>query len=140
MKYFRLLLAFAAASTFAFAAEKPAEKPAELLTPDQVTALAAIDARMVGVDEIATRIDDPEYKDEVAKQIADLKKRRQALETNFDQGLYEALMHSVISRYQIIALWLKPPALAAPPGFKVPPRRKSDSKGSSDTSPGAYNN
>jgi hypothetical protein len=37
-----------------------------------------------------------------------------ALEKNYDQGRYEALMHSVISRYQIIALWLKAAPLPSP--------------------------
>lgn len=128
------------------AADKPAEKPAQSeveavipppLTDEQKTALAAIDARMIGVEDIAKKIDDADYKQEVAEQIADLKKRRLALEKNYDQGLSEALMHSVISRYQIIALWLKPPALPPPPGFKLPPPRPKSQK-KSDNAPGTY--
>jgi hypothetical protein len=85
------------------------------LTSEQKTALAAVDVRLAGVEALAAKIDDPDYKAEVAKQIEDLKRRRLAIEKNFDPGLYEALMHSVISRYQVIALWLKPPPLPPPP-------------------------
>jgi hypothetical protein len=106
-------------------AAEPAEKkvladelqavPGNTLTPEQKAALRAIDVRLAGAEALAAKIDDPEYKAEVAKQIEDLKRRRLAIEKNFDPGLYEALMHSVISRYQVIALWLKPPPLPPPP-------------------------
>ena len=93
-----------------------AAEPADnTLTPEQKAALAAVDVRLAGVVALAAKIDDPNYKAEVARQIEDLKKRRLAIEKNFDPGLYEVLMHSVISRYQVIALWLKPPPLPAPP-------------------------
>jgi hypothetical protein len=69
---------------------------------------------LAGVEALAAKIDDPVYKAEVLRQIEDLKKRRLAIEKNFDPGLYEVLMHSVISRYQVIALWLKPAPLPAP--------------------------
>ena len=92
-----------------------AAEPADnTLTPEQKTALAAVDVRLAGVVALAAKIDDPNYKAEVARQIDDLKKRRLAIEKNFDPGLYEVLMHSVISRYQVIALWLKPAPLPAP--------------------------
>src|SRR5262245_29867833 len=78
-----------------------------LLTPEQKTALAAVDVRLAGVETLAAKIVDPDYKADVARQIEDLKKTRLAIEKNFDSGRYEALMHSVISRYQVIALWLK---------------------------------
>jgi hypothetical protein len=84
------------------------------LSPEQKAALAAIDIRLAGVETIAAKIDDPRYKAEVARQIDDLKNTRLGLEKNFDAGRYEALMHSVISRYQVIALWLKAPALPPP--------------------------
>src|SRR6478736_6658 len=84
---------------------------ASSLTPEQKTALAAVDVRLAGVKTLAAKIDDPDYKAEVARQIEDLKKTRLAIEKDFDQGRYEALMHSVISRYQVIALWLKAPSL-----------------------------
>src|SRR5262245_29327041 len=84
------------------------------LTPEQHLALTAVDVRLAGVETLAAKIDDPAYKAEVARQIDELKKTRQAIENNFDQGRYEALMHSVISRYQVIALWLKAPPLPAP--------------------------
>ncbi len=87
---------------------------ANALTPEQKAALAAVDARLVGVETIAAKIDDPAYKAEVARQIEELKKTRLAVEKDFDQGRYEALMHSVISRYQVIALWLQAPPLPAP--------------------------
>src|SRR5262245_38526954 len=93
-----------------------AAEPADhALTPEQKAALAAVDVRLAGVVALAAKIDEPNYKAEVARQIEDLKKRRLAIEKNFDPGLYEVLMHSVISRYQVIALWLKPAPLPAPP-------------------------
>jgi hypothetical protein len=92
-----------------------AAEPADnTLTPEQKAALAAVEVRLAGVVALAAKIDDPNYKAEVARQIEDLKKRRLAIEKNFDPGLYEVLMHSVISRYQVIALWLKPATLPAP--------------------------
>jgi len=99
-----------------FALGLTAAEPADnTLTPEQKAALAAVDVRLAGVVALAAKIDDPNYKAEVARQIEDLKKRRLAIEKNFDPGLYEVLMHSVISRYQVIALWLKPAPLPAPP-------------------------
>src|SRR5580658_7078113 len=88
-----------------------AEPAYNTLTPEQKAALAALDVRLAGVEALAAKIDDPDYKAEVARQIEDLKKRRLAIEKNFDPGLYEVLMHSVISRYQVIALWLEPAPL-----------------------------
>jgi hypothetical protein len=93
---------------------------ADNLTPEQKTALAAVDVRLAAVEALAAKIDDADYKTEVEKQIEDLKKRRLALEKNFDPALYETLMHSVISRYQVTALWLKPPPL--PPPDELRPR------------------
>ena len=90
------------------------------LTPEQATALAAIDMRLAGVEKLAQRIDDAGYRSEVGRQIEDLKERRRKLEEEFDPSLYESLMHSVISRYQVIALWLKPPPLP-PPAIAPPP-------------------
>src|SRR5262249_19164523 len=84
------------------------------LTPEQKAALAAVDVRLDGVQTLAAKIDDVDYKTDVARQIDDLKKRWLPFEKNFDQARYEALMPSVISRYQVIALWLKAPPLPAP--------------------------
>lgn len=84
------------------------------LTAEQKSALAAVDVRLAGVETLAAKVNDPAYKAEVARQIQDLKKRRLEIEKNFDPALYETLMHSVISRYQVIALWLKAPALPVP--------------------------
>ena len=91
------------------------------LTPDQKMALAAVDVRMAGVETLAAKIDDPNYRAEVARQIEDLKKSRLAIEKNFDQGRYEVLMQSVISRYQVIALWLKAPPLPPPESNTLTP-------------------
>ncbi len=109
------------------------------LTDEQKNALTAIDARIVGLEAIVAKVDDADYKDDCQKAVADLKKRRKALETTYDQGLSEALMHSVISRYQVVALWLTPPRLPAPPGF-VPVAKPAPKKGagSSDNAPGTY--
>ena len=138
----KLLCLLLPLATLGLAAAEPAAKvtSAELdavvgtaLTPEQKIVLAAVDARIVGVEAIIAKVDDPEYKEDILSQLADLKKRRLELEKNFDQGLYEVLMHSVISRYQVIALWLKAPALPPPPGTVVVttkrPKRKSTDKG-----------
>lgn len=84
------------------------------LTAEQKSALAGIDVRLAAAETLAAKIEDPTYKAEVARQLTELRERRLALEKNFDQGLYEVLMHSVISRYQVIALWLQPPSLPPP--------------------------
>jgi hypothetical protein len=118
--------------------EAPAAAPTPL-TEEQKNALAAIDSRMVGLEAIVAKVDDVDYKDDCLKAVADLKKRRKALETNYDQGLTEALMHSLISRYQIVALWLTPPRLPPPAGF-VPVAKPAPKKGggSTDNAPGTY--
>ena len=46
------------------------------LTPEQKTALAAVDVRLAAVETLAAKIDDPDYKREVARQIEELQKRR----------------------------------------------------------------
>ena len=109
------------------------------LTPDQKSALAAVDARMVGLEALVAKVDDADYKADCLAAVADLKKRRMEMEKNFDQGLYEVLMHSLISRYQVVALWLKPPALPPPAGWVAPAVKKPQGKpGSSDNAPGSY--
>src|SRR5262245_32220517 len=90
-------------------AAEPGVLAGSSLTPEQKAALAALDSRLAGVETLARKIDDGSYKVEVVRQIEDLKKSRSAIEKDFDQGRYEVLMHSVISRYQVIALWLKSP-------------------------------
>ena len=99
-----------------YGADKPPPVIPEVaipLTDAERAQLKAIDARIVGVEAIAEKIDDPAYKEATVKAIVDLKKRKAALERKFDPGLAEALMHSVISRYQMIALWLRPAPLPA---------------------------
>jgi len=105
------------------------------LTSEEQTALAAVDVRIAGVEAIAAKIEDPAYKASTLASIVDLKRRRASLGKKFDPGLYETLMHSVISRYQIVALWLKPPLLppsaakstaaATPP---APAQKKTETK------------
>jgi len=92
-------------------ADEQAAVATSALSAEQQAALAAVDVRLAGVETLAAKIDDPDYKAEVARQIEDFKETRLAIEKNFDQGRYEALMHSVISRYQVVALWLKAPPL-----------------------------
>src|SRR5262245_23855487 len=108
-----------AAETRQIIADEVAADSGQVLTTEQKGALAAVDARLAGVEAIAAKIDDPDYKAEVLRQIDELKKTRLAIEKNFDQGRYEALMHSVISRYQVIALWLKAPAVPPPEQNKL---------------------
>src|SRR5689334_17156633 len=103
-------LAAIALATANALADEPAVIDNNSLTAEQKTALAAVAARLVGVEALAAKIDDPAYKAEVARQLAELKKSQLAIERNFDQGAYDALMHSVISRYQVIGLWLKAPS------------------------------
>ena len=87
----------------------PAPAVSVPLTAEQKTALRAVDVRIAGVESLVAKIDDPVQKAANVTAVADLKKRRAAMEKNFDPELYEALMHSVISRYQTVALWLTPP-------------------------------
>jgi len=96
-------------------ADEPSSVAGNSLTAEQKAALAALDVRLAAVETLATKIDDPAYKSEVARQFEDLKRSRLKIEKDFDPAAYEALMHSVISRYQIIALWLKSPPLPPPP-------------------------
>lgn len=63
---------------------------------------------------LLAKVDDPTYRAKEASAVADMKKRRAGLEKNFDPMTYESLMHSVISRYQVIAPWLTPPRLPGP--------------------------
>ena len=97
-----------------YSTDKPAPAPTITvpLTPEQKTALQAVDIRIAGVEALAAKVEDPAYRENCSSAIRDLKRRRVSLEKNFEPGLYEALMHSVISRYQVIALWLTPPRLA----------------------------
>jgi hypothetical protein len=101
-------------------ADDPSAVADNSLTPEQKAALKSVDVRLAALESLATRIDDPAYKSEVARQIEDLKKRRLEIEKNFDQAAYEALMHNVISRYQVVGLWLKSPPLPPDPNATVP--------------------
>jgi hypothetical protein len=92
----------------------PIPEVAVPLTPEEKTLLAAVDVRLAAVERIAEKVDDPAYKSSVNAAIADLKKRRAALEKKFDPASYETLMHNVIGRYQVIALWLTPPRTLPP--------------------------
>lgn len=92
--------------------DKPAAKAPPVaipLTAEQKAALRAVDVRIGGVEALLAKVDDPVYRAKEVKAVADMKKRRAGLEKNFDPMTYETLMHSVISRYQVIALWLTPP-------------------------------
>ena len=84
------------------------------LTPQEKAQLAAIDIRLAAVETLVSKIDDPAFKGSSVSAIADIKKRRAALEKKFDPAGYETLMHLVIGRYQVVALWLKPPRLPEP--------------------------
>jgi hypothetical protein len=112
-----------------YGTEKPAKAPAVSipLTPEQKTALEAVDARIAGIETLIAKIDDAAYKAASIGAVADLKRRRVSLEKNFEAGLYESLMHSVISRYQIVALWLTPPRLPGP-GAKPAAELKPDAR------------
>jgi hypothetical protein len=95
-----------------YTTDKPAAKAPPVaipLTAEQKSALRAVDVRLAGVEALLAKVDDPVYRAKEAKAVADMKKRRAGLEKNFDPMTYETLMHSVISRYQVIALWLTPP-------------------------------
>lgn len=113
---FPLLVLAGAAAAPAAAQESPTDKPAAKappvaipLTEEQKSALRAVDVRLAGVEALLAKVDDPVYRAKEEKAVADMKKRRAGLEKNFDPMTYETLMHSVISRYQVIALWLTPP-------------------------------
>lgn len=109
-------LAAPAAPAQDYTTDKPAKQPAVAvpLTEEQKASLRALDVRLAGLEALLARVDDPAYHAREAKSLADLKRRRAGLERNFDPMSYESLMHSVISRYQVIALWLTPPREPAP--------------------------
>jgi hypothetical protein len=128
MKNVRSIVSLAFVTSLAVAQDYGTDKPPPTpeisipLTAEQRASLHAVGVRLAAVEALAEKIDDPAYKAATVTAIADLKKRSKALEKNFDAGLYESLMHSVISRYQIVALWLAPARLPAPP---VKPAAKS---------------
>jgi hypothetical protein len=106
-----LMFAVAPVGAQEYGTDKPPPLP-EIsipLTAEEQAALRAVDVRIAGVEALLPKIDDPAYKVSIVSAIEDLKKRRAALGKKFDPGLYEALMHAVISRYQVVALWLTPP-------------------------------
>jgi len=118
--YAILLLAWVAAVPAIaqdYTTDKPSSKAPPVaipLTDEQKAALRAVDVRIKGVETLIAKIDDPAYRAREARAVADMKKRRTGLEKNFDPMTYESLMHSVISRYQVIALWLTPPRESVP--------------------------
>jgi len=131
MKFLLVIIALAFAAPLLVAQDYGNNKPpptpqvAVPLTAEQKVALHAVDVRLAGVEALVEKIDDPAYKATVVSSLEDLKKRRAAMEKNFDQGLYEVLMHAVITRYQVVALWLKPPRIPGPAAQPAPPQ-KSD--------------
>jgi len=84
------------------------------LTPAEKASLHAVEVRIAGVEAQLPRIDDPVYKARVESDVRDFKRRLAVLQKKYDPASAEALMHSVISRYQVTALWLAPPRVAAP--------------------------
>ncbi len=96
--------------------EAPAPVP---LTAEQKSAIAALDVRLRGVEALIQKVNDPKYRAELDGAIKDFHQRRDAMAKNFDQGLYDNLMHAIISRYQIVALWLKPPLVPSADGKKA---------------------
>ena len=109
------LPATAEAQDYAF--EKSAAPKATVtipLTPEEKALLANLDVRIGAVEALMEKIDEPAFKKSVVSALADIKKRRAALEKKFDPASYETLMHLVIGRYQVISLWLKPPRVPAP--------------------------
>lgn len=105
------------ASAQDYAYEKSAAPKAPVvavpLTPEEKAQLAAVDARFAALEALVGKIDEPGYKATTLSAIADIKKRRAALEKKFDPASYETLMHLVIGRYQVVSLWLKPPRIPA---------------------------
>ena len=100
---------------------KPAPQAAVPLTAEQREALRALDVRIAGVEALIPAIEDAKYQAGIVAAVADFRKRAAAQARNFDPGLYEALMHAVISRYQVVSLFLTParvpdPAATAKPG------------------------
>lgn len=96
--------------------DKPSPVPevAVPLTAEQKAQLQAVDVRIAGVETLIEKVDEPAYKANCVAAVKDMRKKRASLERNFDPASYETLMHSVISRYQVIALWLTPPRLPPP--------------------------
>lgn len=102
--------AFAAAapSDGAAPAAATAAQSAPGITPEQESALRAIDGRIDALAELGARVEDTAYRTATVAAVEDFRRRRRALAREYDAGLYEALMHAVISRYQVVSLWLTP--------------------------------
>ena len=87
-------------------ADEPEAVAGNSLTPEQKTALAAVDARLAGVEAIAAKIDDPDYKAEVARQIEDLKKTPAGDREEFRSGPLrgaDAFRHQPLSGHRTLA-------------------------------------
>ena len=97
------------------------------LTAEEKAQLAAVDARLAALEALLPKIDEASFKATVVSAIADIRKRRAALEKKFDPASYETLMHTVIGRYQVVALWLKPPRIPAP-ATSAATEKKTDTK------------
>ena len=112
-----LLALLCAAPAFSAQNPPPAAAGPVPLTSEQKAAVDALDIRLAGVETLVQKVTDAKYRAELDRAIKDFQERRDAMARNFDQGLYDNLMHAIISRYQTVALWLKPP-LVPPPGAK----------------------
>jgi len=89
----------------------PAAAPAEIpaLTPEQVTALKALDADIARLDAVLEKITEPRLH-ELTKSFIDVfKTTRAALGTTFDQVKHDELKFEVIAEFQRMSLWLAAP-------------------------------
>jgi hypothetical protein len=94
----------------------PARQPiATALTAEQVAGFRVLDIRLAGLESVAAKIGDPDYRTSIEATIADFKKLRDKLKSNFEQAQFDTLNHNVNRHYQIVSLWLKPPRYRAPP-------------------------
>lgn len=88
-------------------ATAPAASPS--LTPEQVTALKALDADIARLDAVLEKITEPRLHALTKSFIDVFKTTRATLGTTFDQVKHDELKFEVIAEFQRMSLWLAAP-------------------------------
>jgi C-terminal processing protease CtpA/Prc len=86
----------------------PAVPAAVPVTPQQKTALEALDRAIARFDALLARDDDARHQMAERTVLDGFKKRRDALRTAFDQSKYDDLRTELNLEYQRLAAWVGP--------------------------------
>jgi hypothetical protein len=86
----------------------PAAPAAVPATPQQKTALEALDRAVARFDILLARDDDARHQAAARTVLDGLKKRRDALHLAFDQSKYDDLRTELNLEYQRLAAWVGP--------------------------------